>query len=461
MTFLLPSEPITSIDAYVAAGGGRGLEAAQRMGREATIEEISASGLRGRGGGGFPTGVKWAGIANQRGTRRYLVCNAAEGEPGTFKDRALMRANPYQVVEGMLIAAYAIGASESFIGLKATFEPEIAAITKAIQELQSSGMCDDCTVTIVGGPEEYLFGEEKALLEVIEGKPPLPRWFPPYIQGLFAASPQEGWEAAPHGDQVRTDEPNPTLVNNVETLANVPHILANGPEWFRSMGTPESPGTIVATVVGDVVAPDVGEVELGTPVRDVIDAVGSGVMPGRSVKAVFSGVANPVLTADKLDAPLSYEGLAAVGSGMGAAGFIVYDDTACMVGAAYRFSRFLSVESCGQCPPCKLGSGAITEALERIEIGAGEESDIATIQHWLRRVTDGNRCYLPVQESLVVDSVLAAFPEEFVDHIENHRCPSPDQRPMPKLMDLADGRATYDESFWRKRSDWSYEPEEA
>ena len=461
MTFLLPPEPITSVDAYVAAGGGRGLDAARAMGQAATIEEITASGLRGRGGGGFPTGRKWAGIAAQRGTRRYLVCNGAEGEPGTFKDRALLRANPYQVVEGMLVTAYAIGAEESFICLKATFEPEIEAVTRAIQELQSSGLCDDCTITVVAGPEEYLFGEEKAMLEVIEGKPPLPRWFPPYEHGLFAASPQGGWEAGPHGDQERTDEPNPTLVNNVETLANVPHILARGPGWFRTMGTDESPGTIVVTVVGDVVAPDVGEVEMGTPLRSVIDAVGSGLRDGRTTKAVFSGVANPVITADQLDVPLSYEGLAAVGSGMGAAGFIVYDDTACMVGAAYRFSRFLSVESCGQCPPCKLGSGAITEALERIELGSGEEADIGTIQRWLLRVTDGNRCYLPVQEQLVVGSVLSAFANEVVDHIEHHRCPRPDQRPMPKLVDLADGRASYDESFWRKRSDWSYEPEDA
>jgi NADH-quinone oxidoreductase subunit F len=195
--------------------------------------------------------------------------------------------------------------------------------------------------------------------------------------------------------------------------------------------------------------------------RAVIDAVGSGLAGGRTIKAVFSGAANRVLTADDLDAPLSYEGLAAVGSGMGAAGFVVYDDTACMVGAAYRLSRFLSVESCGQCPPCKLGSGAITEALERIEIGRGEESDITTIQRWLGRVTDGNRCYLPVQEQLVVGSVLAAFPEEIVDHIESRRCPLPDRRPIPKLVDLDGGEAVYDETFWRKRSDWSYEPEDS
>ena len=191
-TLLLPHQPITSLDEYFATDtGGLGLQAAQRMGARATIEVITASGLRGRGGGGFPTGRKWAGIAGQTGTRRYLVANGAEGEPGTFKDRALLRANPYQVIEGLIIAAFAVGAIEAYVCLKASFGREIDAVTRAVQELQAAGVCSDCSVTIVAGPDEYLFGEEKAMLEVIEGKPPLPRWFPPYEHGLFASSPQE------------------------------------------------------------------------------------------------------------------------------------------------------------------------------------------------------------------------------------------------------------------------------
>ena len=453
-TFLLPLQPITSLDAYFAAGGGAGVETAQRIGPAATIETLTRAGLRGRGGGGFPTGRKWAGIAGQTGTRRYVVCNGAEGEPGTFKDRALMRANPYQLVEGLIIAAFAVGADEAFICLKASFEREIDGVTRAVQDMQSAGICTDCTVNIVAGPDEYLFGEEKAMLEVIEGKPPLPRWFPPYEHGLFATGPQEGWESG--ASRPRSGGPNPTLVNNVETLSNVPHILSNGADWFRSMGTPESPGTVIATVVGDVVAPDVGEVELGTPLRAVIDAVGSGVHGGRAVKAVFSGVANPVVTGEQLDVPVSYEGFSAIGSGMGAAGFIVYDDTACMVDAAYRMSRFLYIESCGQCPPCKIGSGEITTILERIETGAGEDTDLANIGGWLGRVTDGNRCYLAVEERLIVSSVLTAFRDEFVEHIVNHACPRPERRPIPKLLELADGTATYDERFWSKQPDWTY-----
>ncbi len=456
--FLLPVEPVLSLDAHLATEtGGLGIETALRIGPEATIDIIAASGLRGRGGGGFPTGRKWTGIAAQADLRHFLVCNGAEGEPGTFKDRALIRANPYQVVEGLLIAAFAIDAEEVFICLKASFEQEIASITTAVQEFQRAGIGGDHSVTIVAGPEEYLFGEEKAMLEVIEGKPPLPRWFPPYEQGLFAASPQVGWEAGPHGEHRRTDEPNPTLVNNVETLANVPHIVANGAEWFRSMGTADAPGTIVATVVGDVVSPGVGEVEIGTRLGTVIDTVGGGVEPGHTIKAVFSGVANAVVTSAQLDTPVSYEGFASIGSGMGSAGFIVYDETACMVDAAYRFSRFLSIESCGQCAPCKIGTGAITNSLERIETGAGDDSDLAIMQGWLKRVTDGSRCYLATEEQLVVASVLRAFPEEFAEHLESHGCPRPSSRPFPKIVDMADGQATYDDSFWLKRPDWTYD----
>jgi NADH-quinone oxidoreductase subunit F len=452
--FLIPPEPITNLDAYLATStGGRGIAYAQEIGPEATIDLIARSGLRGRGGAGFPTGRKWSTIAAQQDSRRFVVCNGAEGEPGTFKDRTLLRANPYQLVEGLIIAAFAVGADETFVCIKRTFERELAAVTRAVQEFQSAGICRDCTVSIVAGPDEYLFGEEKAMLEVIEGKPPLPRWFPPYEHGLFATAPQLGWEATPRSGP--GGGPNPTLVNNVETLSNVPHILVHGADWFRSMGTAGSPGNVVATVAGDVIAPDIGEIELGTPLSTVIDAVGSGLPSGRHVKAVFSGVANPVVTADNLDVPVTYEAFAQAGSGMGACGFIVYDDTACMVDVAYQFSRFLYVESCGQCPPCKTGSGEITTHLENLETGVGTDDDIAGIGHWLPQVTDGSRCALALEERLVISSILRAFPEEFAEHVEQGRCPRQRALPFPKLVELAHGRATYDESFWSKRPDWT------
>jgi NADH:ubiquinone oxidoreductase subunit F (NADH-binding) len=443
--FLLPPEPITSLDEYLATDtGGLGLKRATEIGSVATIAEVAASGLRGRGGAGFPTGRKWQGVADQPGTHHYVVVNGAEGEPGTFKDRALMRANPYQLVEGALIAAFAMQATDVFIGLKARFTEEREAVTRAVAEMQEAGICRDCTVNIVAGPDDYLFGEEKAMLEVIEGKEAKPRLLPPYEHGLFATAPQMGWESGPR--EPGHPEPhlaNPTLVNNVETISNVPHLLARGADWYRSMGTEESPGTLVTTVVGDVVAPDVGEVEMGTPLAAVIDAVGSGLPEGRTVKAVLPGAANPVVTADHLDVPLTYEHFRAIGSGLGAGGYIVCDDTACMVEVARAFSGFLAVESCGQCPPCKLGSEAITTLLAQVEAGEAAEEEVGAINAWLAKVTDGNRCYLAVQEQVLVASIMRAFAAEVVEHLEHERCPRPRPYTVPKLADLRDGHATY------------------
>ncbi len=456
-TFLLPERPVESVADYVAQGGGAGLRRAESLGREGTIDEVRRAGLRGRGGGGFSTGRKWAGVVSQSGSHRYVVANGAEGEPGTFKDRALIRANPYQLVEGLLIAAYAIDAHEGFIALKASFEPELERVTAALMAMQEAGFGAHLQVTIVRGPDEYLFGEEKALLEVIEGRDPLPRLLAPYEHGLFATVPQMGWDSIRsqpgHGPRHSS---NPTLVNNVETLSNVPHILANGVDWFRSRGSTESPGTVVCTVVGDVVAPDVGEVELGTPLRVVIDAVGSGLKSGRQAKAVFSGVANAVVTADQLDTSVTYETFAAIGSGMGSAGFIVVDDMACMVEVARAFSRFLYVESCGQCPACKRGSGEITARLERIEAGTGEAHDIAEMQGWIAKVTDANRCYLAVEEKVLIESILRAFVDEFQEHLSLGRCPRPGHFLVPKLTDLSGGVAVYDSRSELKLPDWTY-----
>ena len=458
--FLLPREPIRSLDEYLATEtGGLGLKKAVDIGPGAVVEEIRASGLRGRGGGGFLTGRKWDGVRSQPGTARYVVANAAEGEPGTYKDRALIAANPYQLVEGVIIAAFTMAARQAFIALKASFESERQAVTRAVAEMQQAGICSDCEIAVVAGPDEYLFGEEKAMLEVIEGNAPLPRLLPPHEHGLFATAPQTGWTAhdpAPGGGGLF--ESNPTLVNNAETLSNVPHILARGAKWYRTMGTEGSPGNVVATVVGDVVAPDVGEVELGTRLGDVIDAVGSGVNAGRSVKAVLSGVANPVIGAEGLDLPLDYEAFTAAGSGMGAAGFIVYDDTACMVEVARQCSRFLYVESCGQCPPCKRGSGEITTRLERIEAGVGSARDLDELGYWAQRVTDGNRCYLAVEEQVLTVSIVRRFADEFAEHIDGGRCPRPRPIPLPLIKRLGDGVVEYDERHYLKQPDWTYAP---
>ncbi len=453
---MLAGAPVESLDEYVRRGGGTALTRALELGSEATIAEVTAAGLRGRGGAGFPAGRKWDSILNGGGRHHYAVCNAAEGEPGTFKDRAVLRHNPYAVLEGLLVAAHSVRALEAYIALKASFEPELARVRLAADEMAAAGWLEGLNVTVVTGPEEYLFGEEKALLEVIEGNEPLPRWLPPFLHGLFATAPQLGWESAEaEPGHEAGHESNPTLVNNAETLAQAAWIVANGAEAFRSLGTEESPGTVVCTVVGDVVNPGVVEVPMGTPLRYVIDACG-GVADGRSVKAILPGVANAVLTSDHLDTPLTHEHFVAAGSGLGAAGFIVYDDSACMVEVAAMLSRFLYVESCGQCPPCKLGTGAITEALDRIRIGEGRDADLDTIQRRLQVVADGNRCYLPVQERELISSFLRAYPEDVVAHLDG-RCPSDRvDLPVPKIVDLAGGVVIYDERQMRKRPDWTY-----
>jgi NADH:ubiquinone oxidoreductase subunit F (NADH-binding) len=472
MPRLLHEPGVATLGDYEALGGGGGLRRARELGPEATIALVGEAGLRGRGGAGFPTAVKWRSVAGGGGERHYAVANGAEGEPGTFKDRALLRANPYAAVEGLLVSALAVGANEAYLALKASFVPELEAVNLALAEMEHAGWLGDVTVTVVTGPEEYLFGEEKALLEVIEGNEPLPRWLPPYLHGLFATAPQLGWQAAEvavelgrggadgpgapggaHDDDAA--EANPTLVNNVETLAQAAWILAHGAEAFREVGTAESPGTLLCTVVGDVTRPGVVEVPMGTPLVEVLDRCG-GPAEGRSVKAVFPGVANAVLDADRLATPLTYEAMAAVGSGLGAGGFVVYDDTACMVEVLATLSRFLYVESCGQCPPCKLGTGAITAALDRLRSGDGGPADLDRIEERLRSVTDGNRCYLPVQEQVVVSSVLRTFPADVAAHLEGW-CPSERAHvPPPKIADLADGVVTWDARQEAKRPDWTY-----
>ncbi|HEX6568133.1 MAG TPA: NADH-ubiquinone oxidoreductase-F iron-sulfur binding region domain-containing protein [Acidimicrobiales bacterium] len=460
---LLADPPVTDLADHEARGGLAGLRRAYELGPGATIQEVILSGLRGRGGGGFPTGRKWQSVRDAVDTdiedggadRAFLVCNGAEGEPATFKDRAIIRANPFAVVEGVAIAAFAVGAERAFIGVKERFGPETERLGGAVDQFADAGLLGDTPVQVVLGPDHYLFGEETGLLQVIEGEAPLPRNVPPYIHGLFATVPTSGWNAPPGGVATEFASSNPTVVNNVETLATVAQVLARGPEWHRSLGTERSPGVVVATVVGDVVRPGVGEVELGTPLGEVIERVGGGVRPGRTVKAVLSGAANPVITGDQLAVPCSYEGFEAIGSGMGAAGFLVLDDTASMVEVARVLSRFLYVESCGQCPACKLGCGAVTDGLDRLLAAEAVPEDVETIAYRLRTATDGNRCYLPVQEQRVVGSIITAFADEVNAALDGK--PQPARGfVLPKLVDLAGGVATVDERQALKQPDWTY-----
>jgi NADH-quinone oxidoreductase subunit F len=445
---LLDGSAITSLEDYRAAGGLAGLEAAERLGPEGVVEELVASGLRGRGGAGFPAGTKWRSVmaGGPAAGRRFTVANGAEGEPGSFKDRTIIRHNPFALLEGLLIAAWTVGADRAILALKSSFVTEAELIAAAAGELAAAGVAEGISVEIVLGPDEYLFGEEKALLEVIEGEDPLPRLFPPYVYGLFTTEPQLGWSSGATLDSGRTGS-NPTLVNNVETLSNVPQILARGADWYRSMGTEESPGTIVCTVSGDTMRHGVAEFEMGTPLSQVLGEVGGGVPDGRAVKYVLSGVANPVIRADHLDTPLTYEHMEAIGSGLGTGGFIVFDDTTDPVELAREVSRFLWVESCGQCPACKLGTGRITEILS----GEGPRGGgtFAELSARLENVTDGARCFLPTQEQRLVNSLMADMRVPELRTAERGLLVS-------KILDLEANRFVLDARQALKQPDWTY-----
>jgi NADH-quinone oxidoreductase subunit F len=425
---------------YEAAGGGRGLQTALATWPVAAIGEVAKSGLRGRGGAGFPTGAKWRAVRSVGAGPRFAVCNAAEGEPATFKDRLLLRTNPYQVLEGLAIAAYAVGAERAYIGLKEAFAPEIRALRRALGEMQDADALGGVPVEIVLGPDLYLFGEETGLEEVIEGRLPLPRVARPFIQGLFASPPQD----------------NPTLVNNAETLANVPHILADGADWLRADGTDRAPGTMLFTICGDVRREGVFELPLGTPLRSLVEELAGGTAESRVVKAIFPGASNTVILPGQLDTPMDFDSMRQVGSGLGAAGFAVFDDSACIVQAAYRYSRFLFVESCGQCPACKFGTGEVTQALQGIEAGGGSDRDLELILVRARGSTGGQKCALPTGESLLMQSLVQAFGDEFARHVGGS-CPLPRELPFHKIVDwdATAGRFAYDLAYPDKQPDWT------
>jgi NADH-quinone oxidoreductase subunit F len=440
-SILLLDGPVGSLDEYVDGDGGRGLAAALQQPAEVTIEEVRRSGLRGRGGAGFPTGIKWQTVRDDPCLTKYVVCNAAEGEPGTFKDRWLLRMNPYQVLEGLAIAAHTVGAQKAYLGIKSGFDREIRRLEQAMHEMADRDLLGPVPIELVPGPDEYLFGEEKALLEVIEGNLPLPRIVPPWMEGLFR----------------KPDSPNPTVVNNAETLANVPHIVREGAGWFRSMGTDDSPGTMLFTLTGDVRHPGVYELPLGLSLRDLVYGLGGGPPEGRELKAVFPGASSTVISPEQLDTPLGFDPMRAVGTALGSGGFVVYDDSACIVRATLSFSRFLYVESCAQCPACKHGTGAITELLERIDSGEGSDSDVETILARALTVTDAQRCALPTGETLIAQSAVQVFGHEFAEHFDRG-CPRPRDLPLPKILDFDEETGTflYDERYRLKQPDWTY-----
>jgi NADH:ubiquinone oxidoreductase subunit F (NADH-binding) len=326
-------------------------------------------------------------------------------------------------------------------GMKRSFSGEVERVRDAIEEVEDAGWNAGITLSVFEGPDEYLYGEESALLETIDGRFPFPRVVPTFRRGL-----REAPEDAPVA---------PACVNNTESLANVPRILARGPDGFRTVGTKESPGTMVCTVTGRTQKHGVGEVLMGTPLRDVIDEIGGGPLPGREIKAVMSGVATGIIPGSMLDTPVTYEHLAAIGSGLGSGAFIVFDDTVDMVSVAAGAARFLAVESCGQCSPCKLDGENLTERLEKMAASIGTEFDMGVIRKRIGTVADRSRCYLATQQQVLLDSLLKHFPEEFQAHIANTAEPVVPEL-IAELIDIRGGKAYLDERHRQKQYDWSY-----
>ncbi|QGG94251.1 NADH-ubiquinone oxidoreductase-F iron-sulfur binding region domain-containing protein [Actinomarinicola tropica] len=460
VTRVLDPEPVTSLEAYVERGGGAGLEAALRMGGLAVIEELDAAGLRGRGGAGFPTGTKWRTVVENRDptVAVTVVVNAAEGEPGSFKDRMLLRRNPYRVLEGALIAASVVDADRVVVATKASFTGERDAMEAAMREVEAAGWAPDMALSVVGGPGEYLFGEETALLEVLAGRGPFPRVAPPYRRGIDPTddTSAEAELTGPSGPGTG----DPALVNNAETMAHVAMILAEGPDWFREVGTADSPGTVVCTISGDVERSGVVEVAMGTPLSEVIALVAGDPRKGRRWSAALSGVASSVLPAELFATPLTYEDMAAAGSGLGAAGFIVLDDGTDLVALAEGVSRFLSIESCGQCLPCKLDGTTITRLLERVRTGRADETALLALDDRLNTVTRGARCTLAEQHQRVVTSALELFPDQVqraLDRDPDDEEGRVDPYFIAPIVDIVDGEAILDDAHARKQPDWSFD----
>ncbi len=458
MTRVLDEHPVETLADYRAMGGLAALADAWAVEPDVIISLITDSGLRGRGGAGFPTGIKWRTVAEDRSSVEptSVVVNAAEGEPGTFKDRAILRANPYRVLEGAQIAARAVGAQAVVVAVKHSFDREAARLAAAIAEMEAAGIDHLLPMRVVRGPSEYLFGEESALLEVVEGRPPFPRVTPPYRRGLdedepWARNPSSTVHLAGEGG---TDE-SPALVDNVETMANVPGIVANGVDWFRSVGTEKSPGTVVCTVSGCTRRAGVGEYAMGTSLSQVIAELGGGARPGQTIVAVLPGAASAAITTADLDVPLAYETFGALGSGLGSAGFIVLDDSVDLVSVAHGVSRFLAVESCGQCEPCKLDGLEIARRLDAVRRSDGSPSDLEHIRARLGTVANGARCALAREHEASVGSLVALAAESADRHVQRTVGASGKFLIAP-LLDIDGGVAVLDLNEADKLPDWEF-----
>ncbi|HAT72807.1 MAG TPA: NADH-quinone oxidoreductase subunit F [Elusimicrobia bacterium] len=414
MANILLRDNVAGIEAYFAAGGYRPLKKALALKPAGIIEEVKKSGLRGRGGAGFPAGLKWSFIPKDAEGPRYLVCNADEGEPGTFKDRELIIKNPHALIEGMAIAGFAIGAAHGYIYIRGEFAAETALLEKAIASARAKGFIGrnilgsgfDFELFVHRGAGAYICGEETALLESLEGFKGQPRLKPPFpaVKGLFGS---------------------PTVINNVETLAAVPYIIEHGGDKYAAIGPARSSGTKLFCVSGAVNKPGVYELPLGTPLRDLIENNCGGMKAGKKLKAVIpGGSSTPVLTAaEALGVNLDYESLAAAGSMLGSGAVIVIDDGQCMVKLLQVLARFYHHESCGQCTPCREGCGWIEKLLNRLEDGRGTAGDIDTLCSVADAMTGRTICALADAMAMPVTSFVTKFRSEFEAHAAGRCCP--------------------------------------
>jgi NADH-quinone oxidoreductase subunit F len=399
---------------YEKSGGYQGLRDALKMEPSQVCDVIKASALRGRGGAGFPTGIKWSFFPADAPGEKYLVCNGDEMEPGTYKDRQLLLADPHQLVEGMAIAAYAMQTPVGYIFLRYAYEDCSQRVERAIEEAIAAGYLGrnilgsgfDVELHVHRSAGRYILGEETALLNGLEGRRPNPRSKPPFPaqRGLFG---------------------KPTNVNNVETLANVPHILANGIMWFHDLAlNPESAGTKLFGLSGHLNRTECFELPLGITLREVVEEVGGGVRGGKKFKACLPGGAStPYLTAEHLDLMMDFDPLEEVKSRLGTAGVTVFDEDTCMVAVTRNLNQFFARESCGWCTPCRDGLATVSWLLDRIEFGHATKDDLAMLKDQVRNIRGRSFCALAEGAMGPVEALLRLFEDEIIDHIKQGKCP--------------------------------------
>jgi NADH-quinone oxidoreductase subunit F len=404
-----------TLDAYVRRGGYEGLRKAIGLPPAQIIDMVKSSGLRGRGGAGFPAGMKWQFVPKDSPKPKYLCCNADESEPGTFKDHVLMERNPHLLFEGCLIACYAIGAKVAYIYIRGEFRHVMRVLEAQIEAARAAGFLGknilgsgfDCEIHVHPGAGAYEAGEESALLESLEGKRAQPRLRPPFpaVVGLYGC---------------------PTIINNVETLCNVPLILTKGPEWFAALGPEKNGGPKLYCISGHVEKPGVYEASMNVTMRELIYGFAGGIRGGRALKAIIpGGSSTPVILPDQLDAQASFDGLVKAGSMLGSAAIIVMDDTTCMVWAAENLLHFYRHESCGKCTPCREGTDWMLKILHRIERGEGSMRDIDLLNDVASNINGKTLCPFGDAAVAPVLSTIQHFRAEYEAHVREGRCTCP------------------------------------